>query len=881
MPGPFEKMTPDAKNALEKAEQESLQMNSSYIGTEHLLLGILSTPQSLASALLQNMGITEENVRIILPSCPPEPHDPNLKNALSHILKEVIEESFKIAFSQKHNFVGTEHLLFALLKHKKNAAARILKKMNVSFSEIQKQIRDLFVQMSHSPKGRMPAHSLEDFLQGLTGALVNLQKNTDFRDAFKHKKPKGISSSQPGSEEEESTTPALDYFSIDLNEEARNGKIDSIIGRNQEIERVIHILNRKTKNNPVLIGEPGVGKTAIIEGLAKAIVKGNVPDSLLQKRVLILDMSALIAGTKYRGEFEERIKEVVDEAIGSEGQVIMFIDELHTVVGAGSAEGSLDAANILKPALARGKIQLIGATTYDEYRKQIEKDKALERRFQPVYVEEPSEEEAVQILKGIRPYFEKYHHLKISDEAIEESVKLSKRFLTDRFLPDKAIDLMDEAAAKRGGKSQQKTKEIGKLMERVQRIMKKKEEHVKNQNFEKALDLKHEQEKLESDIEKKKQDALQKANKAIRIVITENDIADIISQITGVPTAKLLKDEARKLLDLEKLLGKKIIGQKSALNEISKSIRRSRVGIGEVNRPIGSFLFLGPTGVGKTELVRVLAEEFFAKKDALIKIDMSEFMERHSVSRLTGSAPGYVGYEEGGQLTESVRRKPYSVILFDEIEKAHPEFQNILLQIMEEGCLTDGKGKKVDFRNTVLVMTSNIGGDVLTNEAVKIGFSTHGDDLKKAEHDFAEKSEIVMDQVKKHFRPEFLGRLDRVLVFNPLSQKHIKRIVKLQIEEFEERLKGRELKLNISPSVIDYLAKKSFDQKSGARKVHKIIREEIEDLITQNLLSGNISEGDTIKIVRGKKSEKLEIVGDRTHPVSKSKKNLAKAGQAR
>ncbi|MBI5414148.1 ATP-dependent Clp protease ATP-binding subunit [Candidatus Peregrinibacteria bacterium] len=876
---PFERMTPDAKVSLEKAEEEARLMESAYVGTEHLLLGILSNPQNLGAAILQTMGITPDNVRITIPSCPPEPHDPNVPNSLSDPLRKTIEQAFRIALQQKHNFVGSEHLLAAMLHSENSAAVAVFQKMHLPIAEVQKQIMDIFHQMTNSSEQKVQ-NSLEDFLQGLTGALVNLQKNVDFRDAFRHKGKKGGPQMYPQNEgempiEEESSTPALDFFSTDLNVEYRNGKIDPIIGRNEEIERVIHILNRKTKNNPALIGEPGVGKTAIAEGLAVAIEKGEVPDSLLGKRVVALDMSALIAGTKYRGEFEERLKEVIEDAISSEGKIIVFIDELHTLVGAGSAEGSLDAANILKPALARGKIQVIGATTYDEYRKHIEKDKALERRLQPIYVDEPTEEEAIEIMKGIRPYFEEYHHLKISDSAVEAAVHLSKRYVPDRFLPDKAIDLMDEAAAKCGGKSQQKTPEIQTLLNRIQTISKKKEEFVRNQNFERALQMKKDQETLESELEQKKAESLQKSQMAKSVTIFEKDIAEVVARSTGIPVTKLLKDEARKLLDLEKMLEKRIVGQQESILEVAKAIRRSRVGIGDQKRPVGSFLFLGPTGVGKTELVKVLAEELFQKKDALIKIDMSEFMERHNVSRLTGTTAGYVGYESGGQLTESVRKKPYSVVLFDEIEKAHPDFQNILLQIIEDGSLTDGKGKKVDFRNTILVMTSNIGAETLTNEAIKIGFSTQGDALDRAEQDFSEKSEIVIDQVKKHFRPEFLGRLDKVLIFKPLTQKHIKKIIEIQLEELAGRLLEKNLTLKFLPPVLDFLAVKSFDQKSGARKVRKVIQEEIEDLLSQAMLAGQVKDGDTVKLVRGKQGKKLEIVTEKT--TSSLKKELVDA----
>jgi ATP-dependent Clp protease ATP-binding subunit ClpC len=858
---PFEKFTSDAKIALQIAEEEAKKMNAPSVGTGHLLLALLDNPQSLAFSILFGNGISQENIRSLLQETSPEVSDSDFPNLLSVPLRRTVENAVRVALRFQHNFVGSEHLLLSLLNESPSAAEEILQKMHVVKDDLREQVEGILAQFSENGKNR-GKNLLEDLFSGLAGAVAVMrgQENPEEEPPYrkergKKQNPLGNTPPQTENDEEESDTPALDFFSTNLSEMAENGEIDPVIGREKEIDRVINILNRKTKNNPVLVGEPGVGKTAIVEGLATAIYEGNVPTGLMNKRVLMLDMGALIAGTKYRGEFEDRLKEVIEDAIESEGEVIIFIDELHTIIGAGSAEGSLDAANILKPALSRGKIQLIGATTFDEYRKHIEKDKALERRFQPVIVEEPNVEDSVSILKGIRPSFEKFHQLEISDEAIIAAVKLSKRFVTDRFLPDKAIDLMDEASAQRGHRSQRKTEEIKKIEEKILKLSKRKEEEVRNQNYEKALQLKKESEKLETELQRLRSEAPKNMPK---VTIGKDDIAKVVSRSTGIPIEKLVGNDAKKLLELEKSLRERVIGQDEAILEIARAIRRSRIGITDQNRPIGTFLFLGPTGVGKTELVRVLAEEIFAKKDALIKIDMSEFMERHNVSRLVGATAGYVGYEEGGQLTESVRRKPYSLVLFDEIEKAHTDFQNILLQIFEDGGITDAKGRRIDFRNTIIVMTSNIGADILTNEANKIGFSTRGSALEKAEQDFEEKSEMVLEQVKKHFRPEFLGRLDKTVVFRPLAQKHIREIVKIQLGELGNRLHEKEVSLFYSDVVIDFLAKKSFDSKNGARHVRKVIRDEVENTITEGFLSGKIIEGSHIQLVRGKKGETLE-----------------------
>lgn len=850
---PFERFSDDARRAFRMADEEAKKFKSSEVGTEHLLLGILENKNSIAYSILNSTGITYESVEKVVREFAKPSEGDKEPAGISPSLKRVIEGSLKIAFQFRHNFVGTEHILLSLVEHKDTAGAVILTKMHVSLLDLQKQIKDVLVKLSAKRKegGQQtpPPQVLEDLLQGLQGALVSLQKNEDFQQGFKHKK-------RPHEEEEESETPALDYFSIDLTAEAADGKLDPIIGRDKEIERVINILNRKTKNNPLLIGEPGVGKTAIVEGLAQAIERGAVPDSLLEKRVLMLSMTSLIAGTKFRGEFEERLKEVIEEAIETQNEVILFIDELHTIVGAGSAEGSLDAANILKPALSRGKIRVIGATTFDEHRKHIEKDKALERRFQPVMVDEPTEEDAEKILLGIRKNFEDFHNLEITNEAIRESVKLSKRYVADRFLPDKAIDLIDEAAARKGARSEKEPEEVQKMRTKIANIAKKKEQAVQNQNFQKALELKREEQELRTKIDEiKKERAVKNQKKKVE----KEDIMGVVAQATGIPVTKLAKKEAVALMDLENNLSSRIVGQKEALESISKSIRRSKAGLADIRRPIGVFLFLGPTGVGKTETVRVLAEEVFNSADALVKIDMSEFAERHNVSRLTGTTAGYVGYEEGGQLTEKIRRKPHSVVLFDEIEKAHKDFQNTLLQIMEDGTLTDGKGRKVDFSNTIIVMTSNLGAEELTEEASKIGFSSSDSEEKKAEQEFADKKELVLEQVKKFFRPEFLNRLDQVIVFKPLTKKHIKKIVKIHLQELENRLKEQEIKIEYSDAVLDALTEKSFNPKNGARGVRRTVREFVEDALAEEILQEKLKKGQTARFVRGKKDKLLEI----------------------
>lgn len=858
---PFDRFTPNAKLALQIAEQEAKRTKSSYIGTEHLLLGLLSIPKSLGFSIFTGAGVTMENIRILLrTSKSNDIEGKHLKHGLSIYLHNVIEQAVMTAHKFRHANVGTEHLLHALVSTEKNAATVLLENMQVDPEDLKTHVEEMFGQISEfRQQSRNMEQSLEAFFQGLQGAIAGMQSGMS-------PEPEALRKRREGN----SVTPVLDYFTDDLVQKAREKKIDPIIGRDTEIERLIHILNRKTKNNPVLIGEPGVGKTAVVEGLSQRIAAGNVPQPLKNKRVLILNMGAVVAGTKYRGEFEQRFEDIIKEAAQSENSIILFIDEIHTVVGAGSAEGSLDAANILKPALSRGALQVIGATTTDEYRT-VEKDRALERRFQPIHVEEPGVEDAIAILRGVRETFENFHHLIITPEAIEAAVHLTKRYLNDRFLPDKAIDVLDEAAAGKSLQNPESSPELRKIEEKLEKLIERQQEAVKNQKYHLALRLKQEQQKLK---EKRSQlIAAEDGDRRTPVQITDDDIATVISKMTGIPITKLLKSEAKRLSNLEQILRRRVVGQDEAIQKVSRAIRRSRVGISNAKRPIGSFLFLGPTGVGKTELVRTIASEVFDREDALIKIDMSEFMERHNVSRLIGTTAGYVGYEEGGQLTESVRRKPYSVVLFDEIEKAHPEFFHILLQILEDGTLTDGQGKKVDFSNTVIVMTSNIGAEKLTKQAAKIGFKLD-DEAKKEKSEYEEKCQEVLRELKEHLRPEFLNRVDHIIIFNALSQVHIRKIVKLQLNEFAARLQEQGYSLSADPKIINLIAEWGFDPEYGARPIRRVIQERIEDEIAEHILKGIFREGDTICVVK-KGQDKLDFIPG--EPVEKAEKKMAVA----
>ena len=869
---PFDRFTPNAKLSLQIAEQEAKNMKSSYIGTEHLLLGLLSIPKSLGFSLFTGAGVTQENVRILLKALKTKDIEgKQIKHGLSNYLHNVIEQSVITAHKFRHANVGTEHLLHSLVSTGKNAATAILEEMQVEPEDLKSHVEEMFGQISQfKQQNKNMEQSLEAFFQGLQGAIVGMQgagPGAAMLETEGMKRQKGDGKSK---------TPVLDYFTDDLIARSKEGKIDPVIGRDEEIERMIHILNRKTKNNPVLIGEPGVGKTAIVEGLAQRISEGKVPSSLRSKRLLVLNMGSLIAGTKYRGEFEQRFDDLIKEALQSNNEILLFIDEIHTVVGAGSAEGSLDAANILKPALSRGALQIIGATTTDEYRT-VEKDRALERRLQSLMVNEPTIQDSVTILQGLRDSYEEFHNLTITDEAIEAAVSLSKRYLAERFLPDKAIDVLDEASAKKSLQGAEPPSELKSLEEKLEKHILKQQEAVREQKYHVALKLKQEQQKMQEQIDAIK--AQVDGDRRTPMSIDEDDIADVIGRMTGIPVTRLMRSEKKKLTNLELLMRKRVVGQDKVIKKVARAIRRSRVGISDRKRPTGSFLFLGPTGVGKTELVRTIAEEIYGKEDALIKIDMSEFMERHNVSRLTGTTAGYVGYEEGGQLTEAVRRKPYSVVLFDEVEKAHPEFFNILLQIMEDGTLTDGQGKKVDFTNTIIIMTSNIGADKLTKQAAKIGFQLESE-IKQEEMDYEEKCEEVMKELKDKLRPEFLNRIDSISIFNALSQEDIRKIVKIHVGYLQDRLKEQKFKIDVDAKALGVLAKKGFDPEYGARPVRRVIQEMLEDEIAEHILKGIFNEGDTIKVV-GKGEEGIDLLpaAASKKPTKVVRKNTAKASK--
>jgi len=848
----FHKFTDEARNVLITAQKEAKKMNLPYIGTEHILLGIVKESNSLGGSLLRKLGVKEESIYSLIDAAGPrqKPSQDVLENGLSDLAKKVIENSVQTANQFNHFHVGTEHILLTLVDQGETAATIILKSLNVSPDKVKKSILKLFEQTDNYKEERpkeADVQSLDTLFEKIFGNFMDMggskespyqfggKRNT--RQAIKDQPKKG-----PGGKIE---TPALDYFTVDFTKQAKEGKLDPVIGRDREVQRVINILNRRTKNNPCLVGEPGVGKTAIIEGIAQRIASEKVPDILLDKKILSLDMASVIAGTKYRGEFEERIKAILNE-IRECGDIILFIDELHTVVGAGSAEGTLDAANILKPALSRGEIQVIGATTTDEYRKYIEKDSALERRFQVVTIDEPSEEDAIEIIKGIKKNFEDHHNLTITDEAVEAAVLLSKRFIGDRFLPDKAIDLMDEAASEKGIRTKVEPDKSKKLRKKLASTIERKETAVSEQDYEKAARLREEELRINqelSSLDHGKKDPKEKS----RVKVTKEDIAMVISSMTGIPSINLVKSDIDRLNNLENVLKEHIVGQEEAISAVSRAIRRSRTGIASRHRPIGSFIFIGPSGVGKTELVKTLAKHVYEREDALIKIDMSEFMEKHNVSRLVGATAGYVGFEDGGQLTNQVRKKPFSIVLFDEIEKAHPEVFNILLQIMEDGMLTDAKGRKISFRNTIIIMTSNIGARKLTDSAAPIGFAT-GKALDKAERDYDNMRTIVLDELKTQMAPEFLNRVDKTIVFKPLTHESLLLIVDILINELRDRLKERNIQVKVSREAADHIIKIGFDAIYGARPIRRVIQDNIEDVIAEKLLARELKEGDIVNV---------------------------------
>ena len=802
------KFTPRAEEALRLSQEAAGELGHGYVGTEHLLLGLIREGAGIAHTVLTEAGLTDDMiVEIIKTSVGAGLPGSNPAQGLTPRAKHVVEIAMEDSIRGGYNYVGTEHLLAGILREGNNMAVRILRTAGVDAKHLYTA---LMQKLSDSPRGRSG-------------------------DAAK-----------AAAKDDGGKTKTLKEFTRDLTADARAGKLDPVIGRDSEIQRVIQILSRRTKNNPCLIGEPGVGKTAIAEGLARKIVLGDVPDDLLDKRLLSLDLSGMVAGTKYRGEFEERIKKVLEE-VQKSGNVILFIDELHTIVGAGSAEGAVDAANIIKPALGRGEIQVIGATTLNEYRKYIEKDAALERRFQPVQVGEPSREASLEILKGLREKYEQHHKLHITDEALEAAVNLSARYINDRFLPDKAIDLMDEAASRVRMEAEELSPELKSLEEKINALVKDKEAAIAAQDYEKAAQLR--------DIEKNYRDQVElerekrKKNSAQHRPVTEEDIAAVVSGWTGIPVTRLTEDEGERLLHMEDTLHKRVVGQDEAVKAVARAIRRGRVGLKDPKRPIGSFLFLGPTGVGKTELCKSLAEAMFGDENAMIRIDMSEYMERHTVSRLIGSPPGYVGHEEGGQLTEKVRRKPYSVVLFDEIEKAHEDVWNVLLQILDDGRITDSQGRTVDFKNTVIVMTSNIGAKALTAAGAKLGFSSEerGSD-PDAETAFQRAKDTVMAELRQTFRPEFLNRIDDIIVFRALTQEDIQEVARRMLNTVSARMETMGIHLDASNEAVAELAKEGFDPKYGARPLRRAIQSKVEDAVAEKMLDGTFQTGDTARL---------------------------------
>lgn len=801
----MQRFTDDAQRVLSFAQEAALELGHDYVGTEHVLIGLIKVKNGVAAKALNELGLSAETIIEDV-----EEHIGRGNKKASSVymtprVKHVLELAVEVANHMNHNYVGTEHILLGLLSDGGGVAVGLLRNHNIRASDIVEVIRDIL-----GSSGRT-SHNSED--------------NKD-----------------------SSSLGDLADFGTDLNESAKQGKIDPVIGRDKEISRVIQILSRRTKNNPVLIGEPGVGKTAIAEGLAQRIVNGNVPEILRNKRIISLSISSMLAGAKYRGEFEERLKKAIDE-VQKHDDMIIFIDEIHTLVGAGATEGAMDAANILKPALARGEFQVIGATTLDEYKKHIEKDAALERRFQPILVGEPSEEDALEILKGLRDRYEAFHKAKITDEALEAAVSLSSRYITDRFLPDKAIDVVDEAASKVRMKVFSAAPDVKALETQLADVKKEKEAAVTAQEFEKAAEMRDEEKRIEKEINDKKNAA--KENSDAKLVVTDEDIASVVAQWTGIPVSKIAQEESESLLHLEEELHKRVIGQDEAVVAVSKAVRRARAGLKDPKRPIGSFLFLGPTGVGKTELARALAVALFGDETAMIRLDMSEYMEKHTVSRLVGAPPGYVGYEEGGQLTDAVRRKPYSVILLDEVEKAHADFFNILLQVLDDGRLTDSQGRTVDFRNTVIIMTSNLGANALRKSSPELGFlaAKKSDSASDAynEVNFKEAKKSVMDAVKRHFRPEFLNRIDEMIVFHVLTSNDLKQIVTILMDTVVKRLGDMGLSLEISPAAMDMLVKEGSDFSMGARPLKRAIQRLIEDPISDLILQGNAPEGATIK----------------------------------
>ncbi|UEX89941.1 ATP-dependent Clp protease ATP-binding subunit [Staphylococcus ratti] len=803
----FGRLTERAQRVLAHAQEEAIRLNHSNIGTEHLLLGLMKEPEGIAAKVLESVDITEEKVIAEVEKL--IGHGQDNMGALHYTprAKKVIELSMDEARKLQHNFVGTEHILLGLIRENEGVAARVFANLDLNITKARAQVVKALGNPETSNKNAQTAKS--------------------------------------------NNTPTLDSLARDLTVIAKDGTLDPVVGRNKEITRVIEVLSRRTKNNPVLIGEPGVGKTAIAEGLAQAIVNNEVPETLKDKRVMSLDMGTVVAGTKYRGEFEERLKKVMEE-IHQAGNVILFIDELHTLIGAGGAEGAIDASNILKPALARGELQCIGATTLDEYRKHIEKDAALERRFQPVQVDEPSVEDTIQILKGLRDRYEAHHRINISDEAVEAAAKLSDRYVQDRFLPDKAIDLIDEASSKVRLRHHTTPPNLKEIEQQIEQVKKEKDAAVHAQEFENAANLRDKQTKLEKQYEEAKNE-WKNHQGGQHTTLGAEDIAEVIAGWTGIPLTRLNETESERLLHLEDTLHERVIGQKDAVTAISKAVRRARAGLKDPKRPIGSFIFLGPTGVGKTELARALAETMFGEEDAMIRVDMSEFMEKHAVSRLVGAPPGYVGHDDGGQLTEKVRRKPYSVILFDEIEKAHPDVFNILLQVLDDGHLTDTKGRRVDFRNTVIIMTSNVGAQELQDQRFA-GFGSQGDG-----EDYETIRKTMMKELKNAFRPEFLNRVDDTIVFHKLTKEELKAIVTMMVNKLTSRLSEQNINIKVTDAAKDQIASEGYDPEYGARPLIRAIQKTVEDNLSELILEGKELDGKDVTVDYDGKAFKYDI----------------------
>ena len=815
------KFTSRAEKALEISNQIAVEFGHNYIGTEHLLYGLVKEGSGIANKLLSNQNITSEAVFEKI-----EELIGRGEKGSNHTLgftprtKRVIENAFVEARKLGSDFIGTEHLLIGIMRESDSIAVRIMIDLNANHHKLYNEIVKVINESNFNEESN---------------------KNTSKSDTY-------------------NSTQTLNQFGTDLTKIARTGKLDPVIGRENEIERIIQILSRRTKNNPCLIGEPGVGKTAVVEGLTQKIIEGNVPETLKDKRVITLDISSMVAGTKYRGDFEERIKKALKE-VEKAGDVILFIDEIHTIVGAGAAEGAIDAANILKPLLARGEIQIVGATTLNEYRKYIEKDSALERRFQPVAVDEPSIHDSINILKGLRDKYEAHHNVKITDDAIEAAVKLSSRYINDRFLPDKAIDLIDEAASRARLKSYTEPYKIKNIEEKIEKLSKEKEEAIAIQDFEKAAELRDKQNKEKSNLEKEKKKWKDKNVKAIRNISSE-EVSEVIASSTGIPIQKINQNENEKLKNLEKSLHKRVIGQYEAVEAVAKAIKRSRVGLKDPNRPIGSFLFLGPTGVGKTELSKALAETLFGNENEIIRIDMSEYMESHSTAKMIGSPPGYIGFDEGGALTERIRRKPYSVVLFDEIEKAHPDVLNMLLQILDDGRLTDSHGRTANFKNSLIIMTSNIGARLITNKKM-LGFSGANDN-NETQNEYENTKKEVITQLKRELRPEFINRIDEIIVFHRLNESELMQIVDIMLKQIKDRINEKNIDLEIEKNAKELIIKRGTDLNYGARPLKRSIQNIIEDKLAEEILEGNLKSGNVANIIA--KEDEIQI------KIEKSKK---------